>query len=127
MPVTQLNHVTVRTDDIDGTRDFYIKVLGLPPGPRPPLGFPGYWMYCGDQPVVHIVPHSNGIGGSDADNTGCLDHVAFTAQDFDGLREHLTQLGIAYHQNIFPDIGLSQIFLRDPNEVVIELNFRHGE
>jgi catechol 2,3-dioxygenase-like lactoylglutathione lyase family enzyme len=37
MPLTQLNHVTVRTDDLEGTRDFYQDVLGLKDGPRPPL------------------------------------------------------------------------------------------
>ena len=35
MALTQLNHVTVRTDDLEATRDFYNEVLGLAPGPLP--------------------------------------------------------------------------------------------
>jgi catechol 2,3-dioxygenase-like lactoylglutathione lyase family enzyme len=62
MPLTQLNHVTVRTNDLEGTRDFYSEVLGLKDGSRPPLAFPGYWLYCGEQAVVHLVPPSAGIG-----------------------------------------------------------------
>ena len=62
MPVAQLNHVTVRTDDLEGTRDFYHDMLGLKARPRPPLGFPGYWLYAGENPLVHLVPKSHGIG-----------------------------------------------------------------
>lgn len=126
MPLTHLNHVTVRTDDLDGTKDFYEKVLGMSAGPRPPLGFPGYWLYCGSDPLVHLVPHSNGIGGSEANTTGGFDHVAFTAKDFEGLRTHFKKLGIAFHENVRPDIGLTQLFIQDPNHVFIELNFRNG-
>ena len=60
MPVAQLNHVTVRTDDLEGTRDFYHDMLGLTAGPRPPLGFPGYWLYAGENPLAHLVPKSHG-------------------------------------------------------------------
>jgi len=84
MPVAQLNHVTVRTDDLEGTRDFYHDMLGLKAGPRP-LGFPGYWLYAGENPLVHLVPKSHGIGGGASQNTGNFDHVAFSAADFSGM------------------------------------------
>lgn len=124
MPLTQLNHFTVRTDDLDKTKEFYERVLGMSNGFRPDLGFPGYWLYCGGAPLVHLVPHENGLGGGDAENTGGFDHVAFTAQDFDGLRRHFQSLGIKYGENLRPEIKLNQLFLRDPNNVMIELNFR---
>ena len=123
MPLTQLNHVTVRTDDLEGTRDFYNDVLGLTPGPRPPLRFPGYWLYCGEQAVVHLVPKSDGIGGGESANTGNFDHVAFTAEDFDGMREKLRKLGVKFDQRDVPGAPIRQLFLEDPNQVMIELNF----
>ena len=83
MPLTQLNHVTVRTQDMEGTKDFYEKVLGLHAGPRPPLRFPGYWLYCGEQPVVHLVPDSGAIGAGPSPDTGNFDHIAFLAEDFE--------------------------------------------
>jgi catechol 2,3-dioxygenase-like lactoylglutathione lyase family enzyme len=123
MPLTQLNHVTVRTDDLEGTRDFYREVLGLKDGLRPPLAFPGYWLYCGEQAVVHLVPRSAGIGASEGDATGNFDHVAFTAEDFEGMRARLARFGLAFRENEVPGIRLRQLFVRDPNQVMIEINF----
>ena len=48
MPLDKIEHYLVLTDDIDATRDFYVEALGMRVGPRPPLGFPGYWVYVGD-------------------------------------------------------------------------------
>ncbi|NBY16471.1 MAG: glyoxalase, partial [Betaproteobacteria bacterium] len=35
-----LNHFSIRTMDLDRTRDFYERVLGLTVGPRPDFPFP---------------------------------------------------------------------------------------
>ncbi len=123
MPLTQLNHVTVRTTDLDGTRDFYSDVLGLKEGPRPPLAFPGYWLYCGEQAVVHLVPPSGQIGAGEGDATGNFDHVAFVAEDFDEMRERFRRLGLRFRENEVPGIRLRQLFVQDPNKVMIEINF----
>jgi len=40
-----LNHFSIRTTDMDATRVFYEKVLGLTVGPRPP--FPFFIKLCG--------------------------------------------------------------------------------
>ena len=123
MALTQLNHVTVRTDDLEATRDFYRAVLGLETGARPPLSFPGYWLYCGSQAVVHLVPRSGAIGAGPSDDTGNFDHVAFTAEDFEGMRERFRGLGIAYREQEVPGARIRQLFVQDPNRVMIELNF----
>ena len=123
MPLTQLNHVTVRTDDLEGTRDFYGEVLGLAPGPRPPLSFPGYWLYCGENAVVHLVPRGGAIGAGGGGDTGNFDHVAFTAQDFEGMRARFKALGVAFREREVPGIRLRQLFVQDPNKVMIEINF----
>jgi catechol 2,3-dioxygenase-like lactoylglutathione lyase family enzyme len=123
MPLTQLNHVTVRTDDLEGTRDFYGEVLGLREGPRPPLTFPGYWLYCGDQAVVHLVPRSGAIGSGEGDTTGNFDHVAFSAEDFEGMRARFQRLGLTFREQTVPGMRLRQLFVQDPNKVMIELNF----
>jgi catechol 2,3-dioxygenase-like lactoylglutathione lyase family enzyme len=126
MPVAQLNHVTVRTDDLEGTRDFYHDMLGLTAGPRPPLGFPGYWLYAGENPLVHLVPKSHGIGGGASQNIGNFDHVAFSAADFNGMRERLRERGIKFREQQVPASPARQMFFEDPNKVMIELNFPSG-
>lgn len=123
MALTELNHVTVRTKDMEGTRDFYVNALGMSVGFRPDLGFPGYWLYVGKTPVVHLVPESAGIGAGRSEDTGNFDHVAFLAQDYDGTCRHLRSLGLPFQENDVPNANLRQVFLTDPNRVMVELNF----
>ena len=127
MALTRLNHVTVRTDNLEVTRDFYQDLLGLNVGPRPPLGFPGYWLYAGDEPVVHLVPENNGIGGGPSKDTGHFDHVAFTASGLNVMRDNLRLRGIRFRDQKVPGTSMRQIFLEDPNRVMIELNFPSGQ
>jgi catechol 2,3-dioxygenase-like lactoylglutathione lyase family enzyme len=42
MALQSLNHVTIRPHDIEATRNFYVEIVGLTEGARPPFGFPGY-------------------------------------------------------------------------------------
>jgi catechol 2,3-dioxygenase-like lactoylglutathione lyase family enzyme len=124
MALTELNHVTVRTKRMEATRDFYVTVLGMSVGFRPDLGFPGYWLYVGKTPVVHLVPESAGIGAGPNEDTGNFDHVAFLAQDYDETCQHFRALGLQFRENDVPSARLRQLFLTDPNRVMIELNFQ---
>jgi catechol 2,3-dioxygenase-like lactoylglutathione lyase family enzyme len=131
MPLTQLEHYLVLTDDIDATRDFYCDALGLRIGPRPPLAFLGYWVYLGDVPCIHIADwssyraHSEATGiaiSTRAAGTGPVDHIAFNALDYESVKARLRLHGIVAAENLVPGIGLRQLFLSDPNGVKIELN-----
>ena len=55
MPLTRLEHYLVVTDDLEATRDLYSAALGMRVGPRPTLGFPGYWLYLGEVPCIHVA------------------------------------------------------------------------
>lgn len=123
----------VLTDDIDKTRDFYCGALGMTVGYRPTMGFPGYWCYLDDVPVVHIADHTTYIDWTEEidipmsaggpPGTGAVDHVAFNCKDYDGMKEHLETNGFELRTNVIADVELKQIFLRDPNGLVVELNF----
>ena len=123
MPLSALHHVTVNTDDLEATRDFYRDVLGLRVGFRPDLAFPGYWLYCGDVPVVHLVPGDSAIGGGPSKDTGAFDHFAFLADDFAGIKANLEKKGIKYRENHIPNPPIDQLFFPDNNNVMVELNF----
>ena len=118
MPLKGLDHVTVNCADLARSRAFYAEVLGLIDGKRPAFPFPGAWLYAGDHPVVHLV------GGAPSGPTGSFDHVAFEASDFPATRARLAGMGVDFQENTFAAAGLSQIFLRDPDGVKLELNFR---
>ena len=55
MPAESLNHYTIQARDVEKTKDFYEQIVGLKVGDRPPLNFPGYWLYCGGTPTVHLL------------------------------------------------------------------------
>ena len=55
MALDRLDHYSIRTTDLDTTRDFYVEVLGLSEGYRPTFDFPGHWLYCGERAVVHLI------------------------------------------------------------------------
>lgn len=131
MPLTQLEHYLVLTDDIDATRDFYCNALGMRAGPRPPLDFSGYWVYLGQVPCIHIADwqsyraHSRTTGiamSTRAPGTGPLDHIAFNAVDYAAVKARLMAHGIEASENLVSGVGLRQLFLLDPNGVKIEIN-----
>lgn len=124
MPLKNLNHLLIRARDVEATRDFYRDVLGLTQGDRPPFRFKGYWMYIGDQAVVHLAERAPDTG---PDTTGAIDHIAFEAE---GLREmlgRLETLGLPARNRKVPGQGLHQVFVTDPDGVMIELNYTAAE
>ncbi|HEY7608037.1 MAG TPA: VOC family protein [Alphaproteobacteria bacterium] len=135
MPLQLLEHYTIRSADMEATRDFYCRAIGLRVGKRPPLAFPGYWLYCGETPVVHLVPlgdpkairgRVNVPAANDAKaGGGAVDHVAFRAENAPAMRRRLTANNIAFAEQVQPGGGLVQMFLDDPNGVTVEINFRN--
>jgi catechol 2,3-dioxygenase-like lactoylglutathione lyase family enzyme len=127
MAVDMLEHFTVRCTSLERTRDFYSEIVGLRVGPRPEFDFAGYWLYLNDQPVVHLVledEREDGRSQGAGRNTGALDHIAFRAQDLAGTRALLRAKGLDFKEAPVPGRPLHQVFVRDPDGVLIELNFR---
>lgn len=134
MALDRLDHYSVRTRDLDGTGRFYTDVLGLNDGWRPDFPFPGKWLYCGDQAVIHLIgidpDDPSGLegylGAREGDalhGGGAVDHIAFAASDLDEMRRRLEGSGVDWREREVPTLGLHQIFVEDPNGIVIELNF----
>ena len=82
MPAEQLEHFTLECADLERTKNFYCDMLGLIAGFRPQMDFPGYWLYCGGVPVVHLMKREE--ADRPKDTTGRLDHIAFKSVDPDG-------------------------------------------
>jgi len=120
--LTGLNHANISTAKLTETTDFFIRVLGLRVGPRPDLGFPGAWLYLGDQPVIHLVERS-----AARTPDGALDHVSFTVPDLDAELRRLDQIGVPYRASDIPSGFGRQAFVKDPNGVTIELTEPGGK
>ncbi len=127
MGLEALNHFTVRAADLERSRTFYEELLGLEIGPRPPLGFPGYWLYCGGIPTVHLIGERAGDGPRQAGPTGLFDHIAFSCTGLAAMRARLKGRGVAFQERVIPRDRQTQLFLHDPDGVAVELNFPPGE
>jgi catechol 2,3-dioxygenase-like lactoylglutathione lyase family enzyme len=121
MPIDGFQHVNIRSRNVETARDFYVRALGLRVGDRPPFASVGYWLYLGDQPVVHLVqlaPDDTRDPGS-----GRLDHVAFHGIDLEGTRQMLEAAGIPFREAIVPRDQTVQLFIHDPDGLKLEINF----
>jgi catechol 2,3-dioxygenase-like lactoylglutathione lyase family enzyme len=123
MPVTEMNHFTVLTDDLERTRTFYVEHLGLREGPRPPLGFPGAWLYAGERPILHVIAGRP----LPAERRGVLDHMAFSANGLAELVARRDSAGIAYDLRRQAESNVWQLFVSDPNGARVELDFDASE
>lgn len=117
-----LDHFNIRTRKLGETVRFYEDVLGLEKGARPNFAFPGAWMYSEGKPVVHLVDIS-GTDEAQKPDSGVVHHVAFVSSGFDGMAQRLKSRGMTYEARQVPGGDLWQIFVRDPNGVMIELNY----
>ena len=132
MPITELNHYFVRSRDIERSRSFYCEALGFEVMQRPDFPFPGYWLGVGGKVQVHMGPdgapeatgHYFGTSAASArDNAGVVDHIAFQGTDAEGMARHLAKLGLLTKTRHIAEISLFQIFVADPDGLMIELNF----
>jgi catechol 2,3-dioxygenase-like lactoylglutathione lyase family enzyme len=138
MPLSHIEHFLVAADDIDATRDWYARVLGMRPGPHPDFGFPVHWMYLGDADVVHIGPSAKSadenqkryLGRTSQDQgagTGAIDHIAFRATGLRAMIDYLQKNRIAFSRRRASGQALFQLFFYDPNGIKVELNYDAAE
>ena len=124
MSISGVNHFTVLSEDVDAHGKFYIDLLGLTEGYRPPLSFPGIWLYAGDQPVLHVITGRP----LPEQRAGVLDHMAFSATGLPATAAKLKARGIKYDlRKQAGEVGVWQLFCFDPNGAKVELDFDAGE
>jgi catechol 2,3-dioxygenase-like lactoylglutathione lyase family enzyme len=120
MPARAFQHVNTRSADVERTKAFYER-LGLRAGDRPPFSSLGYWMYLDGMPVLHLVQRPD--GQAPRDGSGNVAHIAFAATDLEGTRRALSEAGLKYREAVVPQDGTIQLFVRDPDGLIVELNF----
>ena len=117
-----LDHINISApaELLGEIRDFYCDLLGLTEGFRPMFSRKGFWLYSEGKPIIHLVEsmdhHRN-------EKQGFFDHFALQTSGFKKVIEKLDGAGIEYRTSHLPEIGLSQIFCKDPSGVGVELNF----
>lgn len=132
MTVEALDHVNIVTCDLDRAERFYRDLLALEPRPAPPplTHETARWMYdTGGRAVLHL----NSLAAPRhfdrdmaAGPTGALHHVAFRCVGYADLSARIVAMGLDHRPNAVPAAGLRQIFVSDPDGVLLELNFFGG-
>ena len=118
----KLDHVTIRTRDLQATRSFFLTVFDLKEGERPLAiqRIPGHWLYSEGHPLVHII----GSQGSGFDRSAeAIDHVGLRLEGYAEFRSKLDQLGIHYSTMDLADMGERRLFFRAPGGPLLEAVF----
>jgi catechol 2,3-dioxygenase-like lactoylglutathione lyase family enzyme len=130
MPVLALDHVNLRTRDPERTRAFFRDVLGMTIGPPPGEAGHSSWVYDDSGiPIIHTGAHDSPYPSdarhpyTPANGSGSIHHVALRCADFEGMRARLAAHGLDYSEADYPSFGLRQLFVTDPDGVMLELNF----
>ena len=132
MAIKTFEHVLILSEDVEKTKNFYVNLLGLEAGFRPDFPFKGYWLYLKsnkEAACIHLAMRKQDegqdyyIGKKDdvKSGSGAIDHVAFNADDIEGMKSKLekNQLNILIEK--FQDFPLEQLFINDPDGVKVEL------
>ncbi len=118
----KLDHVTIRTRDLQATRSFLLSVFDLKEGERPLAvqRIPGHWLYSEGHPLVHII----GAQGYGIDRAAeAIDHVGLRMEGYADFRNKLDHLGIHYSTMDLADIGERRLFFRTPGGPLLEAVF----
>jgi catechol 2,3-dioxygenase-like lactoylglutathione lyase family enzyme len=72
--------------------------------------------------VVHLVDIAPTSEPQKPDS-GVVHHIAFASRDFGGMKQRLQSKGFTFRSREVPGGAIWQIFVSDPNGVLIELNY----
>ncbi len=131
MIIIGLDHRGIRTTKLELTRHFYEDLMGLKSGHRPSaLATSGYWLYAGKKPIIHLIESSDdATDAADAakgrreelTNAGGQTHLALTVEGARDIVERLKKASVPYWDRLFRNPIMYQVFVEDPNGLLIEL------
>ena len=119
MKIHTLDHVNIRTANLDAMVEWYGRVLDMPVGDRPPFGVPGAWLYCNNHPFIHLV----GVEAVASHEDLQLEHFAFSATGRAQFLRHLEQENVAYRLSKVPKADLLQVNISDFDGNHIHIDF----
>ena len=122
--LVKLHHVSFAIKDLDASKKFFGELLGLPEIVRPGFNFSGAWYALGDRQLHLILEPSNSSDGPQ--RLTRADHMAIEVRDVEAVKAALSDNGIDYQVGGNTDLGMDQVFCRDPDGHVIEFVYYHG-
>ena len=144
MTIRKLDHYNILTPKYEETLAFYGEMLEMKVGPSSASDVTrGAWIRDdGGLPIVHVqkvdpadptkkfadVRRRLGekmgpLAVAELHGSGSVEHVALQCEGYDRLLARLVAGGFEPRTNEVPGMRLRQIFIPDPNGIVLELNF----
>ena len=131
MKIEGIHHISLGVTDLESSRRFYSRTLGLEEITRPPFDFPGAWFSAGASQQIHLIvhPHSTFRTGKGLDTRD--GHFALRVGSFRQTVDDLRSKGYGedaddeFHRMILQPratAGFPQIYILDPDRNVIEIN-----
>ena len=124
MEIKLLDHINIQTTELEMMENWYIEILGLEKGYRPPFVENGSWLYAAGHAMVHLVEVSS--PPQQAGNPE-LEHFAMRAAGLDSLLERLESRKISYYTVRVPDIRILQVNFHDPEGNHLHIDFSEEE
>ena len=122
--ISAINHYNLRSESkmMEILKNFYIEVVGLKMGTRPPFKSNGFWLNAGKKDVLHLSEtKKNDMNPVNIKST--FDHMAFTAEGKEKYIKILKERKIEFYLRKVQEIGTEEIFFKDPAGNGIELIF----
>lgn len=126
MQVIKLDHVNIRTTQLDTMIKWYTSVLGLVNGYRPNSSSKGAWLYAGDSAVVHLVliDDSNAIG---SEASLKLEHFSLRATGAKKFESVLNSTAEKFERVELAAVNLALYNVWDPDGNHIHIDFPLNE
>ncbi|TWX72101.1 hypothetical protein ESZ36_02415 [Colwellia demingiae] len=113
-----INHVLVLTTDLRAMECFWVDLIGLHEGKRPPFPFNGLWIYSDDKPLIHIAEQAFSSFGN-----GSIAHVALEGANYNALLKRLDNSAYFYTEKVMPISNERQLFITGPDVLTVEMLF----
>jgi catechol 2,3-dioxygenase-like lactoylglutathione lyase family enzyme len=134
-----LDHINVRTANLQAMLKFYARVMDLKPGPRPHFGGAGgAWLYAEEKMTDNLDAvkqnyraawvHFIEVGSTEPSHSNLqIEHFAFTATGMGDFLKRLDSEDCPYDLTDMPDVAMVQVNFRDPDGNHIHVDFPLAE
>ena len=117
-----LHHINIKgpRELLEQEKEFFCSVLGLQEGPRPNFPSKGHWLYANNKSIVHLSESDKHYKN---EKQGFFDHIAFQSSDLKKQIQILKEKNVDYSVVYLPEIDMTQVFMKSPSGIGIEINF----
>lgn len=131
MKVT-FDHISLRAKNLEEMKDFLMELLDLKIGFRPAFSFRGYWLYSKDveKALIHMYDEDASFYKKDLLNENfkqesagknIINHICFFSDNHEETMERISELDADYSINHVPNSPIEQIFVRAPENLIVEI------